>query len=97
MEFSGRTTLVTGSSRNIGRAIATQRTRRGRGRPCADGSRGVCETVERVEVAGGRAAVALGDPADADAGVALLQPPPSLEPLVRQIHVAVADGHVDGG
>jgi NAD(P)-dependent dehydrogenase (short-subunit alcohol dehydrogenase family) len=33
---------------------------------------------------------------DADAGVALIQSPSTLEPLVRQIHVTVADGDPDG-
>jgi 3-oxoacyl-[acyl-carrier protein] reductase len=68
MDFSGRTALVTGSSRNIGRAIATQLAERGADvGVCARTNREGClETAERVEAAGGRAAVALGDLADPD-------------------------------
>ena len=40
--------------------------------------------------------VGLGSVSDADAGVASIQPPSGLEPVVRQIHVAVADGDADG-
>lgn len=68
MDFTGRTALVTGSSRNIGRAIATQLAEGGADvGVCARTDREGClETAERVEAAGGRAAVALGDLADPD-------------------------------
>jgi len=68
MEFSGRTALVTGSSRNIGRAIATELAERGADvGVCAHTDREGCEeTASRVEAAGGTAAVALGDLADPD-------------------------------
>ncbi|AZH26972.1 SDR family NAD(P)-dependent oxidoreductase [Haloplanus aerogenes] len=68
MEFSDRTALVTGSSRNIGRAIATELAERGADvGVCAHTDReGCAETAARVEAAGGTAAVALGDLADPD-------------------------------
>jgi 3-oxoacyl-[acyl-carrier protein] reductase len=69
MEFDGKTALVTGASRNIGRAIATELAARGADvGVCARTDRDGCrETADRVEAAGGRAAVALGDLADPDA------------------------------
>lgn len=68
MEFSDRTALVTGASRNIGRAIATELAERGADvGVCAHTDREGCvETAARVEAAGGDAAVALGDLADPD-------------------------------
>jgi 3-oxoacyl-[acyl-carrier protein] reductase len=69
MNLEGRTALVTGASRNIGRAIAVQLAEGGAdvgvtARTDEDGCR---ETARRVEAAGGEAAVALGDLADPDA------------------------------
>jgi len=68
MEFADRTALVTGSSRNIGRAIATELAERGADvGVCAHTDREGCvETADRVEAVGGNAAVALGDLADPD-------------------------------
>lgn len=65
-ELSGRVALVTGASRNIGRAIAVALGGDGASvlvhahRDAA----GAAETARLVEAAGGRAAVALGDLAD---------------------------------
>lgn len=66
MDLDGRTALVTGSSRNIGRAIAETLAEAGAdvGITARSDEEGCAETAARVEAAGGRAAVALGDLAD---------------------------------
>lgn len=66
MNLDGRTALVTGSSRNIGRAIAEQLAEAGAdvGVTARSDKDGCVETAARVEAAGAQAAIALGDLAD---------------------------------
>ena len=68
MDLSGRTALVTGSSRNIGRAIATGMAERGAdvGVTSRRDEAACEETAEAVRAAGGDAAVAVGDIGDPD-------------------------------
>lgn len=63
MELDGRTALVTGASRNIGRAIAVRMAREGAdvGITARTDREGCEETARRVEAAGGDAAVATAD------------------------------------
>lgn len=65
-DFDGRTALVTGASRNIGRGIAVKLAERGAdvGVAARTDREGAAETARRVEAAGGRSAVALADLAD---------------------------------
>lgn len=69
MDLNGRTALVTGASRNIGRAIATEFASLGSdvGVTSHHDVGGCRETADAVEAAGGRAAVATGDVGDPDA------------------------------
>lgn len=68
MDLEGRTALVTGASRNIGRAIAVQLAEHGAdvGITARTDEEGAAETARRVEATGSEAAVALGDLADPD-------------------------------
>lgn len=68
MNLDGRTALVTGSSRNIGRAIAETLAEAGAdvGITARSDRDGCAETASRVEATGSHAAVALGDVADPD-------------------------------
>lgn len=77
MELKGRTALVTGASRNIGRAIATKMADQGAdvGVVARDNREGCEETAELVREAGGEAAVALGD----------LGSPSDIEEMVNEI------------
>jgi len=63
MEMDGRTALVTGASKNIGRAIAVKLAERGAdvGVVAHTNREGCEETARRVQAAGGEAAIALGD------------------------------------
>ena len=63
MNLEGRTALVTGSSRNIGRSIAQTLAEAGAdvGITARSDEEGCAETVELVEAAGATPAVALGD------------------------------------
>lgn len=75
MELDGRTALVTGASRNIGRAIAVKMAEEGAdvGITARMDREGCAETSRRVEAAGGDAAVAtadLGNPDEVEAMVA---------------------------
>jgi 3-oxoacyl-[acyl-carrier protein] reductase len=65
-DFDGRTALVTGASRNIGRAIAVTLAERGAdvGVVARTDRDSVEETARRVEAAGGNSATALRDLAD---------------------------------
>ena len=65
-EFDGRTALVTGASKNIGRATAVMLAERGAdvGVAARTDREGAEETARRVEAAGGDSAVALADLAD---------------------------------
>ncbi|MFB6161614.1 MAG: SDR family NAD(P)-dependent oxidoreductase [Haloferacaceae archaeon] len=66
MDLDGRTALVTGASRNIGRAIAVELAELGAdvGVTAHTDEEGAAETARRVEATGSEAAVALGDLAD---------------------------------
>ncbi|MDL5363443.1 SDR family NAD(P)-dependent oxidoreductase [Halalkalicoccus sp. NIPERK01] len=66
MDLDGRTALVTGSSRNIGRTIATTMAEAGAdvGITARDDEEGCKDTAREVEAAGSNAAVALGDLAE---------------------------------
>lgn len=68
MDFDGRTALVTGASRNIGRATAVKLAERGAdvGITARSNAEGCEETARQVEAAGGNAAVALADLGEAD-------------------------------
>ena len=68
-EFDGRTALVTGASKNIGRATAVMLAERGAdvGVAARTDREGAEETARRVEAAGGDSAVALADLADPEA------------------------------
>lgn len=68
-DFDGRTALVTGASRNIGRGIAVELAERGAdvGVAARTDREGAEETAQRVEAVGGDAAVALADLADPSA------------------------------
>lgn len=74
-DLDGKTALVTGSSRNIGRAIAVLLGEAGaRVGVTARNDREGCErTVEAVEEAGGEATVALGDLGDPDEVVGIVE------------------------
>ena len=74
MDLSGKTALVTGSSKNIGRAIAVTLAEHGAdvGVTARTDEEGCEETARRVRAAGGDATVALGDigdPADVESVV----------------------------
>ena len=76
-DFDGRTALVTGASRNIGRGIATKLAERGAdvGVAARSDREGAEETARRVEAAGGESAVALADLAE----------PPAVEAMVETV------------
>ncbi len=63
MELEGRTALVTGASRNIGRAVAVKLAEEGAdvGVTSRTDAEGCAETARRVEAAGGNAAAATAD------------------------------------
>ena len=84
-DFDGRTALVTGASRNIGRAIAVKLAERGAdvGVVARTDRDGVEETARRVEAAGGNSATALCDLAD----------PSGIESMVESIRAEL--GPVD--
>ncbi|MFB6221065.1 MAG: SDR family NAD(P)-dependent oxidoreductase [Halolamina sp.] len=77
MELEGRTALVTGASRNIGRAIAVKMAEQGAdvGVTSRSNREGCEETARQVREAGGEAAVAMADLGDPDA----------IEGMVREI------------
>lgn len=77
MELEGRTALVTGASRNIGRAIAVKMAEQGAdvGVAARTNREGCEETAKLVRKAGGNAAVALGD----------LGKPRDIEEMVNEI------------
>lgn len=77
MDFDGKTALVTGASRNIGQAIATELAELGAdvGVSAKSNREGCLETAARIEDAGGEAAVALAD----------LTEPSEIETMVAEI------------
>lgn len=68
MDLEDRTALVTGASRNIGQAIATELAEQGAdvGISARSDERGCQETVERIEATGRRAAIAMADLAESE-------------------------------
>lgn len=78
MDFSGKTALVTGSSQNIGRAIAIGMAERGAdvGITARSNRDGCEETARRVEATGSNAAVAVADLAD----------PTDIEEMITHVH-----------
>lgn len=81
MELEGRTALVTGASRNIGRAIAVRMAEEGAdvGITARQNRNGCEETAERVREAGGEASVVLADLGD----------PEEIETMVDEIREAL--------
>jgi len=75
MEFDGRTALVTGASKNIGRGIARKLAERGAdvGVAARSDREGAEETARRIEAAGGESAVALADLAEPSAVEAMVE------------------------
>lgn len=77
MNFDGQTALVTGASRNIGRAIATELAEQGAdvGITAQNDLKGCEETAQQVEAAGRNTAVTLAELAD----------PTDIEEMVSQV------------
>jgi 3-oxoacyl-[acyl-carrier protein] reductase len=72
IDLSGRVALVTGASRGIGRAIATQLAAQGATVVAAARERNAAATVEQITAAGGKAELASVDVSDAAAIEALV-------------------------
>jgi 3-oxoacyl-[acyl-carrier protein] reductase len=72
MSFTGKVAIVTGASRGIGRAIATELGRRGAVVVAAARERNAQATVDEITAAGGRAEVASAEMTDAASLEALI-------------------------